>query len=244
MHNKKALPFLFFSVSFILTGCGSMSANKNLSKGEVIKQTQKEAIDLTSVSEKLTLTIDNDIGNVQQKAEQQFDTVYLYNDGGNLSHIHTQQVNTSPDGNKQELGFYKTPEKAYIFDGNSWQKHNGEENYSSTYKPVLDSFIRATDELTMTEEETHYVFAFEGKNEALFDAVQPIFNIQFNGEFKDNLVSNVSFKLNKENMLLDDVLIEVENDMQDQGKSTVTGIISFYDFNETKDIKIPDDVKN
>lgn len=241
--NKKKIITLFFLSSFTLAACGNMASNDELTKEEVIEKVQEQAKELESVSQALTLTLENNLPQMKENMEQTFDTVYLYGAEGAITHIHTEQVN-SANGQEQKSEFYKTPNEAYIFDGNNWEKYSGSENYSSTYKPTLDAFVEASSDLDMTESDTHYSFDFDGKNEELFHKVQPIFNITFNEEDLSNLETTVSFKISKESMNIDEGLIDVENNRSENEYSKVTGEMSFYEFDQTKDIEIPEEVKN
>lgn len=240
--NKKTKTLLILFASFTLAGCGKAASNDKLSKEEVVQKVQEQAKELTSVSQKLALTLDNNLPEVKQFVEQDFNTVYLYGAEGTITHIHTKQTNKA-DGQEQTLEFYKTPDEAYIFDGNNWDKYSGSENYSSTYKPALDAFVVAADDLDMTESDTHYSFDFKGNDQTVFQKVQPVFNITFNEADLSNLETTISFKVSKENMNIDDSLIEVENDKGNNAYSKVTGKMSFYDFDKTKEIIIPDNAK-
>lgn len=238
------LPLLVsFSVVFLLAGCDSMSSNQKLDQKTVVERIQKEADELKSISEKLTLSIENQLPGLQNKMDQDFESVYVYGQEGTITHIHTKQKNKQ-NGQEQTIEFYKTPKEAYLFDGQAWQKHTGDENYNSTYKPVLDSLIEAADSMQMTEEEDRYVFDFAGKDAKVYEAVQPIFQINFNQADASDLDLLVSFDVLKESMTLGHVTIEATNEPSPNQFSKIQGKMDFADVDQTKTIEIPAEVTN
>lgn len=231
----------FFSLT--LAGCGSVASNDKLDQNEVVEKVKEKEGKVKSVSQKLALTIENRLPQLQNTISQDFESTYLYGNEGVMTHIHTKQINQQ-NGMEQTLEFYKTPEEAYIFDGQNWQKHTGDENYNSTYKPVLDSFFEAAEKMEMTEEKETYLFQFKGKDEQVFKAVQPVFQINFNQADVSNLDLDIQFEIAKENMALTKANIGAANKMNEDQFSEIKGTMEFYDFDKTKEMEIPAEVKN
>lgn len=230
-------------LSIVIVGCTSGS-NNDLNKEDVLVKVEEQSKDLQSVTAEVDFEIENTANNQSEKLLQNIEAVVLYGKGGTITHTHTKQGNISADNSQQNIEFYKTPEVAYLFDGMMWQKYSGSESYATTYKPLMDTLIDSSDELEMKEEDNHYIFSFKGKNPKLYNFVKIPFSISFEGLDENLLDLDVSFKVKKNTMHIEDVLIGASYTLDESNKSSIAGDVKFSKFNETKDIKIPEEVKN
>lgn len=231
-------------VSIIIVGCSSGGTNEGLNKKEVLEKVEAQYKDLKSTSAEAELAIENVVNNASQMITQTIDTKFLYGTEGTITHIHTKQKNVNADNSELNVEFYKTPEGAYLNDGMLWQKYAGAENYNTTYKPLVESLKEASDKMDMKEEDDHYVFIFKGKDASVYNAVKNPFTINFQGLEPDVIDLDVSYKIKKDTMYLDDVFIGASNLRDEANKSSIEGKIKFFDFNETDDIEIPPEAKN
>ncbi|MGO1469393.1 MAG: hypothetical protein ACTHW2_05165 [Tissierella sp.] len=241
MKKLKFISILLL-LSVLIVACNGASSNEGLDMDEVLNNMEENSEDLKSVSENVEFKIENNINNELKKMEQEMESVFLYGEEGTITHIHTKQKSVA-NGQQQTMEFIKIPGEAHIYDGIKWQKYTGSENYSTTYKPVMDTLLTAKNGMEMKEEEDSYVFYFKGRDAAVYDSIRVPFNLSYQGVKPGDIDLDITFKINKENMNMENAYIGSSVSVNDDSSDAI-GEIEFFDFDETEDIELPDEVKS
>lgn len=154
----------------------------------------------------------------------------VYNNDS-ISHIYS--ITESIQNNiKSKMEFYKVPEATYINQNEIWQEYSGPEKYTSTYKPILDTFLSIFSKFEMIENSNNYTFKFEGKDGDIYRTIAEPFNITF-GQLSDNNIElDIEFIIEKENFFIKNFNINAFADYDNNKEAKVKTRVSFEDFNE------------
>lgn len=242
MRKFKILPLLLL-VAIIAMACSPGNPNDDLSKDEIVDKAVKDARNLESAAQDVELVIINDLEQGSEELVQNIEAEFMYGGEGTITHVHTLQENDI-EGNEQIIEFYKVPEDAYIKTGGMWQKFTGSENYSTTYKPILETLKSSIDYLEVEEEDEHYLLSYKGKDAELFNIIKVPFSIEYPSFDPNNIELDVFFKVEKESMRLVESYFGTEAILDENNRSEVNGAMEFYDFNDIDEIIVPEEAKN
>ena len=162
----------------------------------------------------------------------------IFDDQKNIDSIHTSNVTTKNDL-EQTFDFYKGPDGIFANQGSGWEKYSGGENYATTYKPILDTFLDVVDDLEMKELDSDYEFKFTGRDGNIFRAVRKPYSINYNGITDDEIDLDIVYIIEKETMLLRQSKIGTKGSLAENNTATINAETIFKDFNTIETIENP-----
>lgn len=243
MKKIKLILFILF-ISITLVACNlNKDANSNLDKEQVIEKTEESFKELKSLNEEVDMVLSGLVEGQQQKQSIEMEVEMIYDDNKDIESIHTKTEVTS-NNQTQTMDFYKNPENMYINQGNGWIKFNGQEDYSTTYEPILDSFLTVVEDLDMEEKEEKYIFKYKGKDAKIYRLMGVPYNIEYNGIDNKDIELDLEYSISKENMLLNEIKIKTFGEIDEQNNIEINVDVDFDDFNEIDEIEIPEEVTN
>ncbi len=227
-------------VSLVLSACTKSEANDKLSKEQVLEKARTSFETLNSLKQKTKLLLDIDLKDNKNKQDIDMDATMIYDKNKKVDSIYTK-TQTKQDEDSQTLGFYKASNKKYIDEGMGWTEYKEEENYSSTYKPTLDSFLISAKSMDMTETDTTYEFKYKGKDVNLLKSSGKPYNIDYD-DLSDakNVQLELKYVIDKSNMFLKEVDIKTKSVIDPENKISINGSSVFTDFNTITEVKRPE----
>lgn len=239
MKNFKLTLFILFISLFLIACDTDENANDNLEKEEVIEKTENSFEELNSLHQEVDMELIST--NNDQEETQNIDMILdlVYDEDKNIVNVHTKTMNTA-NNQTTELEFYKKDDKAYIKQGDEWTDFNGEESYSTTYEPILDSFLDISEDLEMEENEDEYIFKYEGKDTRIYRIMGLPYNIRYTGIKEKDIELDLEYVISKENMFLDEVTILTLGQIDEQNKIQINVDVDLENFNEEDEIEMPE----
>lgn len=238
MKKIKIILFVIF-ISLLLSGCDTGESNDKLTKEEVLEKSRINFENLESLEQKSEIFLDFDLKDNKSTQTIDMNVTMKYDENKNIDNIYTRNQ-TIQDGNSRVFGFYKSSDGAFINDGTGWTEYNSPEDYSTTYKPTLDSFLDTANSMNMTETESTYEFKYTGKDGNIFRTAAKPYNINYRGIGDDNIQIDLKYVVNKENMFLLEADVKTKAVANPENKISINGRSIFSDFNSIKEINRPD----
>lgn len=238
MKKIKIILFVIF-VSVVLSGCSKGESNDKLTKEEVLEKSRINFENLESLEQKSKILLVFDLKDDKTEQTINMDVTMKYDKDKNIDNIYTRNE-TKQDGNSRILGFYKGSDGTFINDGTGWTEYNSPEDYSTTYKPTLDSFLNTANSMNMTETESTYEFKYTGKDGNVFRTAAKPYNINYRGIGDDNIQIDLKYIVNKKNMFLLEADVKTKAVSDPENKISINGRSVFSDFNSIKEIDKPD----
>lgn len=242
MKKTNLITFLALLTLF-LVGCGNDNKNDNLNKEEVITMAQERFEDLNSVRQSTKIDLVTDMEMEQNTQTIDLEAEMIYDDDKNIEKIYTQNKTTNND-HVQTLDFYKDPAGTYSDQGGGWAEHTSGESYSSTYEPVLSSFLEIVDKMEMAEDETQYTFTYSGKDGNVFRKAGGPYSMSYQGVTEDEIELDITYWINKENMFIHQTEVQTSAQMDADNKITINAKTIFSDFNAVSDVEKPTEIDN
>lgn len=243
---KKTKIFLVLSfVALFLIGCeaGGGKANQNLNKEEVMEKARKSFTELKSLHQVTNINLITKLDETEEEQNIELESKMIFDNKQNIESIHTKNITTKNEL-VQTFDFYKGSEGIFANQGSGWEKYTGGENYATTYKPILDTFLEVVDDLEMTELDSDYEFKFTGKNGNIFRAVGKPYSINYNGITDDEIELDIVYLIEKETMLLRESKIGTKGILTENNSAMINADTKFTDFNTLKTIENPTNLKD
>ena len=238
MKSLKVILFVIFT-SLILTGCSKGASNDKLTKEEVLEKSRISFDDLESLEQKSTIMLEFDLKDNKSKQIVDMEVTMKYDESKAIDTIYTRNE-TIQDENSRILGFYKSPDGTFTNDGTGWMKYDSSEDYSTTYKPTLDSFLNTAKSMNMAETDSTYEFDYTGKDGNVFRSAAKPYNINYKGISDDNIQIELKYVIEKKNMFLLESDIKTQAVANPENKISINGLTKFTNFNSIKEIDRPD----
>ncbi|NLB21973.1 MAG: hypothetical protein GX833_01735 [Clostridium sp.] len=238
---KKIKLFILFSfLAVVLIGCemGSGKTNQNLSKKEVIEKARDSIKGLNSLNQVTNINLVTTLDDREENQNIELESKMIFDDQQNIESIYTSNV-TTKNNLVQTFDFYKGSDGIFANQGTGWETYNGGENYATTYKPILDTFLDVVDDLEMTELDSDYEFKFTGKNGNIFRAVGKPYSINYNGITDDDIDLDIVYIIEKETMLLRQSKVGTKGSLSESNTATINAETTFKDFNTFETIENP-----
>lgn len=238
MKNMKVIPIILLAV--IVTACSAnVDSNSNLNKEEVIDMASSNFSEIDSLSQEVVLELTNDFNNIVETTIQNLSSVLIYGDNGSITHIHSINE-VIAQSRRETVEFYRTPEGMLIDDGFGWQEYIGPEDYSTTYENILNSFISASSEFDMTENNDNYQFTFLGQDGNIFRTIGEPYSLIFNSFPDDDIELDIEFLIDNEEFHISDITIHALGDYGEGNQASILTTVVFYDFNEYNEGNFPE----
>lgn len=238
MKKLKVILFVIFA-SLILSACSKGESNDKLTKEEVLEKSRISFDNLESLEQKSTIVLEFDLKDNKNKQIIDMEVTMKYDENKAIDTIYTRNE-TIQDGNSRILGFYKSSNGIFTNDGTGWLKYNSSEDYSTTYKPTLDSFLNTAKSMNMTETDSTYEFDYTGKDGNVFRTAAKPYNINYRGISDDNIQIDLKYVIEKKNMFLLEADIKTKAATDPENKISIDGLTTFTNFNSIKEIDRPD----
>lgn len=238
MKKLKIILFVIF-VSLFLSGCKNGESNDKLNKEEVLEKARTSFENLESLNQKSSILLDFDLKDNKSKQNINMNVTMKYDKNKVIETIYTRNE-TSQDGNSRLLGFYKDSNKAYLNEGTGWTEYKATEDYSTTYKPTLDSFLNTASSMNMTETDSTYEFKFTGKDGNAFRTAGKPYNINYKGIGDDDIQLDLKYVIEKKNMFLQEAYVKTKAVADPENKISIDGRSVFSDFNTIKEVERPE----
>ncbi len=238
---KKIKLFVLFSfVAVVLIGCemGDSKTNQTLSKEEVIEKARESINGLDSLNQETNINLVTKLDDLEETQNIELESKMIFDDQKNIDSIYTSNVTTKNDL-VQTFDFYKGPDGIFADQGNGWEKYSGGENYATTYKPILDTFLDVVDDLEMTELDSDYEFKFTGRDGNIFRAVGKPYSINYNGITDDEIDLDIVYIIEKKTLLLRQSKIGTKGSLAENNTATINAETTFKDFNTFETIENP-----
>lgn len=239
MKNTKIMMVITFMTLF-LVGCGNK--NDNLNKEEVITRSQEQFNDLKAIRQNTEINIMVDTEANQDHQTIDLESEMIYDEDKNIEKIYTKNKTTIND-QVQALDFYKDSEGAYSNQGNGWTEHISGESYSSTYEPILKSFLEIANKMEMTENENQYEFNYTGKDGNLFRKAGAPYSMSYQGVSEDEIKLDISYWIDKESMLIHQTEVQTSAQMDENNELKINAKTNFMDFNDVNNIEKPSGIE-
>lgn len=240
MKKKKIMMVITFMTLF-LVGCGNGNKNDNLNKKEVITRSQEQFNDLTAIRQNTDINIMIDTEANQDHQIIELESEMIYDEDKNIEQIYTVNKSTTND-QVQTLDFYKGPKGTYSNQGNGWMEHVSGESYSSTYEPILTSFLAIADKMEMTENENQYEFKYTGKDGNVFRKAGEPYSMSYQGVSEDEIELDITYQIDKESMYIYQSEVRTSAKMDENNELTINAKTNFMDFNDVTDIEQPNGI--
>lgn len=217
---------------------GSGKTNQNLSKKEVIEKARDSIKGLNSLNQVTNINLVTTLDDREENQNIELESKMIFDDQQNIESIYTSNV-TTKNNLVQTFDFYKGSDGIFANQGTGWETYNGGENYATTYKPILDTFLDVVDDLEMTELDSDYEFKFTGKNGNIFRAVGKPYSINYNGITDDDIDLDIVYIIEKETMLLRQSKVGTKGSLSESNTATINAETTFKDFNTFETIENP-----
>lgn len=239
MKRLKIVLFIIM-ISVFVAGCsgGTGNSNDNLSQDNVIEKAEISFDKLKSTSQESRINLIFDMEDNQDTQEIELDAQVIYDSKHNPETVLTKTKSVFGD-EVTSFDFYKDSGSMLINDGQGWVEYNSSENYGTTYKPILDTFLNVAKDFVMEETDTSYKFTFTGKDGNIYRTVGTPYNFQYTGIADDDIELDIIYVIEKENMFLDEMAIKTRGVIDDKNNISINASTDFDDFNEVK-IEKPD----
>ena len=225
-------------ISVFLVGCSGSNSNDKLSKEDVIKKTTASFDNLKSISQETNINLVFDLVDNKDEQNIELDAQVIYDSKHNVETVLTKTTSIYGE-EKSSFDFYKDPDSMYIDEGDGWVKYRSSENYGTTYKPILDSFIEVGKDFDMVEDDNSYKFTFKGKDGNIYRAVGTPYNFQYGGIPDNDIELDIFFIIEKKDMFLKEMEIKTRGVVDADNSISIGASTEFDDFNEIKEIEKP-----
>lgn len=237
MKRLKIILFIIM-ISVFLAGCSGGNSNDKLSKEDVIEKAKTSFDSLKSISQESKIGLVFDMVNNKDTQEIELDAKVIYDNNHNPETVLTKTTSIYGD-EKSSFDFYKDPDNMYINEGNGWVDYNSSENYGTTYKPILDTFLQVAKDFEMEERDNSYKFTFKGKDGNIYRTVGNPYNFTYTGIPDNDIELDIVYIIEKENMFLKEMEIKTRGVVDAENNISISAVTEFDDFNEVKEIEKP-----
>lgn len=239
MKRLKIVLFVIM-ISLFVAGCSGVgaTANDKLSKEDVIKKAADSFNNLKSLSQETDINLIFDMIDNQGTQKIELDSEVIYDKKHNPETVLTKTTSVYGD-EKTSFDFYKDLESMYINEGDGWVDYNSSENYGTTYKPILDTFLNVANDFEMEETDSSYKFTLTGKNGNIYRTVGTPYNFKYTGIADDDIELDIIYIIEKEDMVLKEMEIKTRGVIDDKNNVSINASTEFDDFNDVK-IEKPD----
>lgn len=234
MKRLKIILFIIM-ISVFVAGCSGVgpSQNDKLSKEDVIEKAADSFNNLKSLSQESEINLIFDMVDNQDTQEIELDAQVIYDSNHNPETVLTMTKSTYGD-EIISFDFYKDPDSMLINEGQGWVEYSSSENYGTTYKPILDTFLNVAKDFVMEETDNNYKFTFTGKDGNIYRTVGNPYNFQYTGIADDDIELDIIFIIEKRDMFLKEMAINTRGVVDADNNISINAATEFDDFNKVK----------
>ncbi len=237
MRRIKLILFVIM-ISVFIAGCSGGSSNDNLSKEDVIEKASNSYKNIKSISQETEIVLQFDMVDNKDKQRITLDSEVIYDSKHNPETVWTKSKSVFGE-EEVSFDFYKDPSNMYINEGDGWIEYNSNEDYGTTYKPILNTFLESANEFEMEEKDSSYKFTFKGKDGNIYRSVGTPYNLNYSGIPDDEIELDIYFIIEKKDMFLKDMEIQTRGFIDADNSVSINGSTEFDNFNELKEIEKP-----